>query len=572
MVDWIFAVGLVFAILAAFNIGANDVSNSFASSVASRSLTLRQACILGAIFEFLGAVLVGARVAATVKTGIVAAAAFKGNAGVQMLGFAAALVASGSWTMLATAKAWPVSSSYSIVSALAGVGIALNSKAVYWGWNGGSGLAVIWGGMGVAPLVAAAFASIIYLLSKHIVLARAFSLRNGLWFSPFYFFAVAAVVTMSIVYKGSPTLNLDTLSTATVAVAIVLTSMVVTVLAVLFWLPYVYLRVVRKDYTLRWYHAFQGPLLWRRPAPPPTESSAYQSPLTDYRVYDRQTTTTDESVEKTKKVRDAETGVLSVAATSAPSPSSDAPQNRARQGLEPPASARQTNNPREADDIEKRNLFVVARYKLLQLLAHGTSVDVHKMVAEGSGADQLAAIHSQAQQFDNETEHLYSFLQVMTACTNSFAHGANDVGNAIAPFSVIYYGWKHGRVLNDDSEGTPTWILAFGGACMVLGIFTYGYNLMAIMGNRLTLISPSRGFSMAFGSAITVILSSLYAIPVSTTMCITGATVGVGLVSGKGAVNWKAIGWIVLGWVITIPVVGTLAGVITSVIVYGPHF
>jgi sodium-dependent phosphate transporter len=81
---------------------------------------------------------------------------------------------------------------------------------------------------------------------------------------------------------------------------------------------------------------------------------------------------------------------------------------------------------------------------------------------------------------------------------------------------------------------------------IVIGLATYGYNIMAVIGNRLTMHSPSRGFSMEFGAAITVLLASQYAIPVSTTMCICGATAGVGIVSsGFKALNYKAFGWII---------------------------
>ncbi|BGO98149.1 hypothetical protein JCM10021v2_001808 [Rhodotorula toruloides] len=101
-----------------------------------------------------------------------------------------------------------------------------------------------------------------------------------------------------------------------------------------------------------------------------------------------------------------------------------------------------------------------------------------------------------------------------------------------------------------------TWAVTPG-----VGLATYGYNIMRVLGNKITLHSPSRGFSMELGSAITVVLASQYVLPVSTTMCITGSTVGVALCNGDfRAVNWRAVGWIFLGWVITVPVVGTLAG------------
>lgn len=95
----------------------------------------------------------------------------------------------------------------------------------------------------------------------------------------------------------------------------------------------------------------------------------------------------------------------------------------------------------------------------------------------------------------------------MTACTASFSHGSNDLANAIGPFSTIYFVWKNGRT---TSSTTPTdvWMLVFGSACLVIGLGTYGYNIMKVLGNRLTAHSPSRGFSMELGASITVLLAS----------------------------------------------------------------
>jgi sodium-dependent phosphate transporter len=193
------------------------------------------------------------------------------------------------------------------------------------------------------------------------------------------------------------------------------------------------------------------------------------------------------------------------------------------------------------------------------------------MQSGGPDAARIAHIHQQAKQYGNETEHLYSFLQVLTACTNSFAHGANDVSNAIGPFAAVYYIWSTGTF--GSNTPTETWTLVFGGAMIVIGLATYGYKIMAVIGNRLTLMSPSRGFSMELGSSITVLLASQYALPVSTTMCILGATTGVGLVSsGWKAVNWKALGWIFLGWVLTVPIAAITAGCLMGIILNAPRF
>lgn len=109
-------------------------------------------------------------------------------------------------------------------------------------------------------------------------------------------------------------------------------------------------------------------------------------------------------------------------------------------------------------------------------------------------AKDLTKYHKHVPHYDNKTEHLYSFLQIMTAAVASFGHGANDVFNAIGPLSAIYQIWTTNETL-DDSE-VPIWILAFGGAAISIGLWTYGYNMMRNLGNRLTLHSPARGFSM----------------------------------------------------------------------------
>lgn len=109
-------------------------------------------------------------------------------------------------------------------------------------------------------------------------------------------------------------------------------------------------------------------------------------------------------------------------------------------------------------------------------------------------------MHAAAAHYDNQAEYMYSFLQVMTAATSSFTHGANDVSNAIGPYATIYLIWQTNKV--SSNVPVPDWILAFGGAAIVIGLWTYGYNIMRNLGNRITLHSPSRGFSMELGSAV----------------------------------------------------------------------
>lgn len=566
--DYLFAIGTMFAALDAYNIGANDVANSFATSVASGSLTLRQACLAAAVMEFLGAVLVGARVAGTIKNGIVSLSAFHDNAGVQLLGFTCALVTSASWLMLCTYISWPVSTTYSIVSALAGVGVAVGgADAVQWGWNGGKGLATIFAGFIIAPGISAGFAACVYLLTKFFVFMRENPVRAGLYASPVYFFGVSAILTMSIIYKGAPSLKLDELSEAGTAAAIVGTGAVVALISALFWLPFVYSRVVKKDYTIRFYHFFLGPMLWFR-QPPADAETIGTSAVPDYAAL-----VAKNNVQGPTDVEKAPTSEKASQHSS-----SDGEGRPQAPAARVPLQEVEDPHPINGPWVLPKNLWIIARYKTLpfiwKMFTHGSSVDVHDLQAAGGAHDaqRLHEMHLRATQYDNNTEHLYSFLQVLTACTASFAHGSNDVSNAIGPYAAIYHIWHTGTVASKNSD-IPVWILVFGGAMIVIGLATYGYNIMRVLGNRLTFHSPSRGFSMELGASITVVLASQYAIPVSTTMCITGATLGVALCNGDiKAFNWRGLVWIVAGWIITVPVVGTLAGCLMGIILNAPHF
>ncbi|GAA6003422.1 hypothetical protein JCM10207_000327 [Rhodosporidiobolus poonsookiae] len=569
--DFLFSMGVIFAGLDAFNIGANDVANSFATSIASKSLTMPQATLAAAVMEFTGAVAVGARTADTIKNGIIGAAAFQGNAQIQLLAFTVALTVSANWLMVCTYMSWPVSTTYSIVSAVAGVGVATaGANSVNWGWNGGKGLATIFAGFGIAPAIAGGFGAVLYLLVKFIVLARKNPVPWALAAGPFVFFLTSAVMTMAIIYKGSPSLGLSDMSESAMAAAVVGTAAVVALVSVLWWVPYVYCKVVRKDYTIRFYHFFLGPALWFRRAP--ADAAERMAAVADYRIRkeaegdlaDRQRSQDSESgpsVEETKLY--ADDGELR---TNQPS--------QLHKEVE-----KVDEHPIEGAWAEPKNLYIIFRYKafpfLKGIVTHGLFYDIHAAQAGEAGTSEgkrIDAMYARAKQYPNEVEACFSFVQVLTACANSFAHGANDVSNAIGPFAVIYHVWSTGEIAGKKAP-VPVWILAYGGAMIVIGLATYGYNIMKVLGNKITLHSPSRGFSMELGAAITVILASQYGLPVSTTMCITGSTVGVALCNGDlRSINWRAVGWIFLGWVITVPVVGTLAGCLMGILLNAPHF
>jgi sodium-dependent phosphate transporter len=269
---YVFAIGTFFAMLDAYNNGANDVANAWATSVSSRSISYRQAMVFGTIFELLGAITVGARTADTIKNGIIPNDAFNGNAGVQMLAFTCALAAASSWVMWCTKHSAHVSSTYSLISAVAGVGVAVaGADKVQWGWNNGKGLGAIFAGLGMAPAISAGFGATIFMLIKLVVHVRKNPVPWAVWTAPFWFLIAGTICTLSIVYKGSPNLGLNKKPGWYVAAVTMGTGGGVALLAALFFVPFVHARIIKRDAGVKWYMFVQGPLLFRRPAPQDNE-------------------------------------------------------------------------------------------------------------------------------------------------------------------------------------------------------------------------------------------------------------------------------------------------------------
>lgn len=148
-------------------------------------------------------------------------------------------------------------------------------------------------------------------------------------------------------------------------------------------------------------------------------------------------------------------------------------------------------------------------------------------------------------------EECFKYLQVITACLMAFAHGSNDVANATGPVIAIFMALPHGLL---DVSSIQSWVLGLGSAGIVVGLFTYGYKVIRTLGEKITEITPTRGFSAEFGAAFTILLASLLGFPISTTHTIVGAIVGIGFARGIAAINKKIITNIFSSWFITFPV------------------
>jgi PiT family inorganic phosphate transporter len=156
-------------------------------------------------------------------------------------------------------------------------------------------------------------------------------------------------------------------------------------------------------------------------------------------------------------------------------------------------------------------------------------------------------------------ERVFIWLQIITACYVAFAHGANDVANAIGPMAAIWdISTSADGTLSADSVDVPIGLLLLGGIGITIGVATWGYKVMDTIGKKITHITPSRGFAAEFGAATTVLIFSMpfLAVPISTTHTLVGAVVGVGLAGGASAVDFKVFAKIAGSWVASLPFAG----------------
>ena len=149
-------------------------------------------------------------------------------------------------------------------------------------------------------------------------------------------------------------------------------------------------------------------------------------------------------------------------------------------------------------------------------------------------------------------ERVFAVLMVVTACSMAFAHGSNDVANAIGPLAAVISISKTGII--GAKSSIPIWVLFLGGGGIVIGLATYGRRVIATVGHKITQLTPSRGFAAELAAATTIVIASGTGIPISTTHTLVGGVLGVGLARGIEAIDLKVITRIFTSWVITIPV------------------
>lgn len=392
----------VFGLYMAWGIGANDVANAMATSVGSKALTIKQAILVAAVFEFLGAVLAGGEVTSTIRRGIVDTSLMADDPRLLIYGMLSALLAAGTWLLVASKKGWPVSTTHSIVGAIVGFTVAgIGVGAVQWAKVGTIVMSWV-----ISPVMAGLIAFFIYMSVQILILRHEDPLQRARRYVPMYIFFAAFSITLVTILKGLTHVGLD------------------------FGL--------RDSYLLA------------------TAIAA---------------------------------GIAAVGAV---------------------AIRRIKSDPK----AEKQHHFATV-------------------------------------------ERVFGILMVVTACSMAFAHGSNDVANAIGPLAAVISVASTGVV--GGQATIPFWVLLIGGFGIVVGLATFGRHVIATVGQKITHLTPSRGFAAELAAATTIVIASGTGIPVSTTHTLVGAVLGIGMARGIEAIDLRVVGKIFVSWVVTIPAGGILA-------------
>lgn len=172
--------------------------------------------------------------------------------------------------------------------------------------------------------------------------------------------------------------------------------------------------------------------------------------------------------------------------------------------------------------------------------------------------------------FNPKVEFVFKYLQIFTSICASFAHGANDVSNSVGPFAAIWHIYQTDNV--SSKINVPIWILVIGGSGIVVGLATYGIKIIKVLGEKITIITPSRGFVAELSTALVISFASRYGMPISSTQCITGAIIGISLMDyDLKNLKWKMISKIYLAWIFTLIITSLISAAIFAQGIYSPY-
>tara|TARA_Y100001970_G_scaffold280012_1_gene388285 strand:- start:12666 stop:14198 length:1533 start_codon:yes stop_codon:yes gene_type:complete len=502
---WLVIFGGFIAFYNAWGIGANDCANSFATSVGAKVLTLKKAVYVAAVFEFSGALLMGSHVTDTIRKKIVDTDMFEANPEVLMLGMLCADFASAIWLTIATYLRYPVSTTHSIIGAIVGFSLAYGgADSVVWDKIG-----MIVASWIISPFIAGLFSLTLFYLVKRYAFKTNNPFEMTLRIFPILTFLTFLINGFFIFYKGTPALKLDKTELWVGIVCAVSMGSVASLISWFYYVPKLRNRTngVRRINSNRIH---------------PRLDETLNIELTELQTESNTDDLVEESIDMSENL---------------------------------PIEEQLSN-----EVVYNRELDITNNIGRLKGFVKQLKIKKHD--------DKILQLHTNADVFDEKSEKACTSLQVITACFSSFAHGANDVANAIAPLATIYAIYSSGEF--EKKSDVPIWVLFIGAVGIVIGLATWGYKIIDRIGRELTKVTPSRGFIIELAAATTVVFASRTAIPVSTTHCQVGSVVGCGIGDGRNNVDWKIMKSILFSWLITLPVTGLISAGLFSFCHYSP--
>jgi predicted phosphate transport protein (TIGR00153 family) len=417
-----------------WNIGANDVANAMGTSVGSKALTLKQAVIIAAVFEFCGAFFAGDAVTDTVRKGILVVdfeTVTDDFANDLMYGFIAAMMAAAIWLTTATRLGLPVSTTHSIIGGIIGVGLVLEVQhdTSLINWEKTQEVVMSWV---ASPLMGGLLAFGTFWIVRETILESSNPEERSRWLAPIMAIPTFFVLGIALQFKAL------------------------------------------KGFFAR------------------AEGNGWIDDKYDWL----------------------------------------------------PVKENGSWDPFVENAWFPINSIILAF--IIAVIAAGVLAYVLRNYEFKGEEDGFHGV-----------ERIFVWLQVITAAYVAFAHGANDRSNAIGPMAAVYQVLSSGGELS-ASAPVPLWLVLLGSAGIAIGVMTWGWRVMDTIGNKITDITPTRGFAAEFGAATTILIFSMpfLAVPVSTTHTLVGAVVGVGLAGGAKAVDFRVFGKIVSSWVASLPAAG----------------
>lgn len=516
---WMVITGFIIAFALAFGIGANDVANSFGTSVGSGVLTLRKACILASVFETLGAVLLGAKVSDTIRKGIIDVTPYQNDTSLFMVGNVAALSGSCVWLLAATLLRMPVSATHSIVGASIGFAlVAHGSKGINW-----HKLGLIIGSWFISPIASGIVSTSLFYFCKYFILRKKDPLEPGLLFLPMFYGITIIINLFSVFYHGPKILKFDRIPLWGVFIISFGSGLITAILVRLIIVPWQRRKILKHCEELK-------------------------DENTDNLVQIAFSNSRENSVEEAPKkfiqptIELKEKNVNFTSAT----------ETKIAGSKESVHSLKETTNNVEITLLDEEN-----KSNDVQVNGELKTIPKPPLALEIPAENQRSVVKDRP-----ETARLFSFLQILTAVFGSFAHGGNDVSNAIGPLVSLWLVGAHGKVV--EKASTPIWILFYGGFGISIGLWIWGRRVIKTLGQDLTKITPSSGFCIEIGSALTVLVASNIGIPISTTHCKVGSVVCVGRFRARQNVDWSIFRNIVFAWLVTLPIAGGISAAIMA--------